>query len=151
MYTCETNCVTDVTVSVKHSGVTCNCYKCATTRLCVTLNVSARAKKQKQEDTITRPTRQGPSEGPHTNRPRAPRAPTELKYRASEGLLEGPYMAPRWSLELLSGTPGERPRARAVNFFLRNFFKPTLDHAVNGQNPNRYCTFSARILTVLYS
>ena len=105
MYTCETICVTDVTVPVKQAGVTCNCYKCYTTRHCVTLNVSARAKKQKQEGTTRTASRQAPSEGPHTNRPRAPRAPTDRKYRPPEGLLEGLYMAPRGALELLSGTP----------------------------------------------
>ena len=84
-------------------------------------NVSRRAKKR-----TCKPTRQreGPVEGPNTRAPGPNRGPVDSKYRAQRGPNKGLYMAPRWHLELLSGTPRERPRAKYVNFFPGNFFEP---------------------------
>ena len=84
-------------------------------------NVSRRAKKR-----TCKPTRQreGPVEGPNTRAPGPNRGPVDSKYRAQRGPNKGLYMAPRWHLELLSGTPWEPPRAKYVNFFPGNFFEP---------------------------
>ena len=84
-------------------------------------NVSRRAKKR-----TCKPARQreGPVEGPSDRAPGPDRGPVDRKYRAQRGPNKGLYMAPRWHLELLSGTPWEPPRAKYVNFFPGNFFEP---------------------------